>query len=44
MKRSECRYCGRKAYKDGKCYADGRAGKPIETYTYCDWARNNNNK
>lgn len=39
MTRTECRYCGRHAYKDGKCYADSRAGKPIETYTYCDWAR-----
>ena len=39
MKRSECRYCGRHAYHDGKCYADSRAGKPIENYTECQWAR-----
>lgn len=39
MTRAECRYCGRHAYKDGKCYADSRNGKPIEIYIHCDWAR-----
>lgn len=39
MTRTECRYCGRNAYHDGKCYADSRKGKPIEIYTYCDWAK-----
>lgn len=39
MTRAECRHCGRNAYKDGKCFADFGTGKPIETYTACDWAR-----
>ena len=44
MKRSECKYCGRNAYFDGKCYADSRKGKPIETYIACDWAKKKESK
>lgn len=43
MTRAECKYCGRNAYYDGKCYADcSRKGKPIKIYNECDWAKKKN--
>lgn len=38
MTREQCQHCGRRAYKDGRCYADNRTkGRPIADTVYCEW-------
>lgn len=38
MTKEQCSKCGRKSYRNGKCYADNaQLGKPISIISYCGW-------
>ena len=38
MTKDQCGKCGRRAYLNGRCYADRKTGRPISETVYCGWA------